>query len=87
MAVEGELWRVLDFADQHSGFYGPSFGSGDTIGCGLLSDRREIFFTKNGNLIGVAFSDVKATLYPTVGLHSPGGRAADEAGRPVPSGV
>ena len=35
--------------------YGPRFGTGDIIGCGLLLDRREIFFTKNGTHLGIAF--------------------------------
>jgi hypothetical protein len=52
--------------------YGPRFGAGDVIGCGLLTERREIFFTKNGTHLGVAFSDVSCVVYPTVGLHSPG---------------
>ena len=60
--------------------YGQSFGAGDTIGCGLLTDRREIFFTRNGSLVGVAFSDIKSTLYPTVGLHSPGEKVAFNLG-------
>ncbi|KAL3930645.1 MAG: hypothetical protein SGPRY_001452 [Prymnesium sp.] len=51
--------------------YGPTFGAGDVVGCGLLCERREIFFTKNGEHLGVAFSDVTCSLYPTVSLHSP----------------
>eukprot|EP00316_Scyphosphaera_apsteinii_P012463 CAMPEP_0119320514 /NCGR_PEP_ID=MMETSP1333-20130426/52684_1 /TAXON_ID=418940 /ORGANISM="Scyphosphaera apsteinii, Strain RCC1455" /LENGTH=424 /DNA_ID=CAMNT_0007327253 /DNA_START=169 /DNA_END=1443 /DNA_ORIENTATION=+ len=51
--------------------YGPGFVSGDVIGCGLLCLRREIFFTKNGQHLGVAFCNVSSDLYPTVGLHSP----------------
>ena len=54
--------------------YGPRFGTGDIIGCGLLTERRELFFTKNGAHLGVAFSEISAILYPTVGLHSPGER-------------
>ena len=54
--------------------YGPRFATGDIIGCGLLSERREVFFTKNGTHLGVAFTDVSAVVYPTVGLHSPGER-------------
>ena len=42
------------------------------IGCGLLSERRELFFTKNGKHLGVAFSPIDGVVYPTFGLHSTG---------------
>lgn len=54
--------------------YGPRFGTGDIIGCGLLCERREIFFTKNGAHLGVAFTDISTLLHPTIGLHSPSER-------------
>ena len=50
--------------------YGPNFVQGDTVGAGIHLENREIFFTKNGKKLGVAFQNVKATLYPTIGLHS-----------------
>jgi hypothetical protein len=50
--------------------YGPSFVQGDTVGAGIHLENREIFFTKNGKKLGIAFQNVKATLYPTIGLHS-----------------
>ena len=52
--------------------YGPRFATGDIIGCGVLTERREIFFTKNGAHLGVAFSNITAVMYPTIRLHSPG---------------
>lgn len=60
--------------------YGPRFGTGDIIGCGLLTDRRELFFTKNGSHLGVAFSCVSGIMHPTVGLHSPGEKVAFNLG-------
>jgi len=52
--------------------FGPVFGKGDVVGCGLDYRRREIFFTLNGRLLGVAFTDVNTSqpLYPTVGIDS-----------------
>ncbi|KAK2080452.1 hypothetical protein QBZ16_000305 [Prototheca wickerhamii] len=52
--------------------YGPTFTTGDTVG--VLYDRieRTISFSKNGNLLGVAFRDVpEEMLYPTVGFRTP----------------
>uniref|UniRef100_A0A915DHZ1 B30.2/SPRY domain-containing protein n=1 Tax=Ditylenchus dipsaci TaxID=166011 RepID=A0A915DHZ1_9BILA len=48
------------------------FGNRDTVGCGLDIDRRQIFFTKNGRYLGVAYNIVPAEglLFPTIGLCS-----------------
>lgn len=43
--------------------YGPTFTVGDTIGVGYYPFKREIFFTKNGHFLGVAFSDVPPLDY------------------------
>mmetsp|Transcript_16075 Transcript_16075/g.25028 ORF Transcript_16075/g.25028 Transcript_16075/m.25028 type:complete len:986 (-) Transcript_16075:85-3042(-) len=53
--------------------YGPSFGPGDTVGCGLDYSTRKIFFVKNGDFLGWAFENVDVEmvdrgLYPTVGI-------------------
>ncbi|KAL7431041.1 hypothetical protein ACHAXM_002493 [Skeletonema potamos] len=53
--------------------YGPSFGPGDTVGCGLEYSTRKIFFVKNGVFLGWAFDKVdkemvERGLYPTVGV-------------------
>ena len=55
--------------------YGPKFGPGDNVGCGLDYASRRIFFCKNGEFLGYAFdwvdeSLVETGLYPTVGLDS-----------------
>eukprot|EP00941_MAST-03F_sp_MAST-3F-sp1_P002539 g2539.t1 len=56
--------------------YGPSYTTGDIVGCGINFCKQTIFFTKNGNHLGTAFSNIPGilTLYPTVGLHSPNER-------------
>jgi Ran-binding protein 9/10 len=53
--------------------FGPFFTSHDVIGCGFNLFTNEIFYTKNGRHIGVAFEDVPCVpLYPSVSMHSQG---------------
>lgn len=50
--------------------FGPTFTTGDTVGGGINYATQEIFFTKNGTLIGMVHKDVKTPLFPTVAVHS-----------------
>jgi len=52
--------------------YGPTFTTGDVIGCGINLIDGSCFYTKNGHHLGVAFQDLPGGLYPTVGLQTPG---------------
>ncbi|KAJ7456433.1 concanavalin A-like lectin/glucanase domain-containing protein [Mycena latifolia] len=63
------------FAAEKNGTpFGPTFGTGDTIGCGIDFSTYQAFFTKNGTLIGSAFKDIGKTcdLYPSIGLRHSG---------------
>ncbi|KAL0585650.1 hypothetical protein ABG067_004573 [Albugo candida] len=46
----------------------PSITTGDNFGCGIRLDSQEIFFTKNGYLLGTTFFSVEhpSALHPTI---------------------
>ncbi|CAI7655083.1 unnamed protein product [Penicillium pancosmium] len=49
--------------------YGPTYGVGDTVGCGVNFSTRSAFFTKNGVFLGTAFSGLpEISLFPSVGM-------------------
>ena len=53
--------------------YGPLYEQKDIIGCGILLDKKEIFFTKNGAFLGVAFKDIEVPaggFYPAITIQS-----------------
>ncbi|RYP08536.1 hypothetical protein DL764_001867 [Monosporascus ibericus] len=52
---------------------GPKWGMGDIVGCGIDFSRCTIFYTKNGELLGEGFRDVKSSrVFPCVGLYAEG---------------
>ncbi|KAG9101456.1 hypothetical protein FRC06_003016 [Ceratobasidium sp. 370] len=60
------------FAGQSEGTpYGPVFGTGDVIGCGVDFTEGRAFYTKNGEFLKKVFRDLKGELYPSVGLRTP----------------
>jgi hypothetical protein len=75
------------FFGEHSGrSYGPTFGSGDVIGCGINFNAGYSFFTKNGIDLGICFRELKEDIrpFPTVGMkkHSGASVTANFGQRP-----
>ncbi|KAI7893566.1 concanavalin A-like lectin/glucanase domain-containing protein [Mucor mucedo] len=53
--------------------YGPSYGTGDIIGCGVDFRDMSAFYTINGIYLGIAFDDIYETdIYPFVGFKTAG---------------
>lgn len=52
--------------------YGPTFTTGDVIGCCVNLIENNGFYTKNGLQLGLAFTNIPSNLFPTVGLQTPG---------------
>ncbi|KAG0020712.1 hypothetical protein BGZ81_009222 [Podila clonocystis] len=50
------------------------YSEGDTVGCGVNFLEKSVFFTLNGDMLGVAFKFLKDTipLYPAIGLSQAG---------------
>lgn len=47
----------------------PHFSGGDIIGCGFDHEAKSIFYTRNGELLGIGFTDVTdAKLTPVIGF-------------------
>jgi hypothetical protein len=52
--------------------WGPRYNTGDIIGCGINFKTGEVFFTKNGEFLGVAYQGAKGkAYYATVGFRNP----------------
>ncbi|KAK2708393.1 ran-binding protein 9-like [Artemia franciscana] len=52
--------------------YGPTFTTDDVIGCAVNLMDGTCYYTKNGVNLGIAFTDLPANLYPTVGMQTVG---------------
>jgi len=54
--------------------YGPTYTTGDVIGCGVDFSQGKAFYTRNGDLLGLVFDNLGAdcALYPSIGLRHHG---------------
>ncbi|XP_059631945.1 ran-binding protein M homolog [Cornus florida] len=50
--------------------FAAKFEAGDTVGGGINYATQDLFFTRNGVIVGTVYKDVKVPLYPTVAVHS-----------------
>ncbi|KAF5311882.1 hypothetical protein D9619_003081 [Psilocybe cf. subviscida] len=60
--------------DRSATTYSGAFGAGDVIGCGIDFTTNQLFYTKNGTLIGPVFENVgkSVDLYPAIGMQKSG---------------
>ena len=56
--------------------YGERFGQGDTVGVTLDMDEGTLSFSKNGENLGVAISNLSGVLYPAVAFYNRGQRVS-----------
>ncbi|CAF0744826.1 unnamed protein product [Rotaria sordida] len=60
------------FCSSGSGIvYGPTFTTGDYVGCCVNFLENSCFYTRNGYNLGTSFKDIPTEIYPTVGLQTP----------------
>ena len=59
--VSGQLWHEP---------YGPPFSVGDTVGCGFSAAHGGVYFTLNGQWLGIAYcKELAPRMFPAVCLH------------------
>jgi len=65
---EGTRWHAENVSEDEAW---TSWTIGDTIGCGMNMQNNSIFFTRNGMLLGVGFTDViPEKLSPVIGFYT-----------------
>ena len=62
---DGEIYRRARGLGEE---FGPKFGPGDVIGCGIVDGK--CFYTKNGTFLGTALRNIPQKLYPAVDVYN-----------------
>jgi len=68
---DGSARLCQNLRRRHEPPYGPTFSTGDTVGCLVDFNTQHMLFTKNGNSLGVAFQNIPTEAdecYPSIGL-------------------
>jgi hypothetical protein len=55
LKADGKIFNNKTTGDE----FGPKFERYDTVGCGLIMSKKQIFYSINGRLLGVAFNQVE----------------------------
>lgn len=79
---DGSAFHVKAPIPDHGFQWGPRFTTGDIVGAGINFRTNEVFFTKNGKFLGVAYRGVSGDeFYPTISFGSVGAKAKVNLGR------
>jgi ankyrin repeat protein len=79
---DGSAFHVKAHIPDHGFQWGPRFTTGDIVGAGINFQTNEVFFTKNGKFLGVAYRGVTGhDFYATVSFGTVGAKAKVNLGR------
>src|SRR6266540_6929090 len=69
IGYHSEYGQIFMDSEASGRYYGPPWGKvGDIVGCGYIQNSGAVFFTKNGEYLGVAFTCSQNQLwFPSVG--------------------
>jgi hypothetical protein len=67
LRLDGKLYKESSQGET----FCPGFSSGDIVGCGLDFEKDEIFFTRNGSLVGTTIKVPYKEYFATLAMNSP----------------